>query len=76
VSLISQSRETANLRILLTSEPLIAKMSDSGRIDDIETNPFASLKIWRDKLQTDLSNEPDRGPDYKLRLLLEQGKGA
>lgn len=41
---------------------------------DVETSPFASLKIWRDKIQADLSGEPDRGPEYKLRLLLEQGK--
>lgn len=38
-------------------------------------NPFATLSVWRDKLQADLSALGVGGPDFKLRLLLEQVGG-
>ena len=60
----------------VSKSPASIAMSGNDReAPDVETSPFASLKIWRDKIQADLSGEPDRGPEYKLRLLLEQGKG-
>lgn len=45
--------------------------------EDMETNAFGSLSIWREKLETDLNDlDTTAGrPDNKLRLLLEQGKG-
>lgn len=51
-------------------------MADSAAAlrDSVETSTFASLRIWRDKLQADLA-EPARPGGFKLRMLLEQGKG-
>ncbi|PRW20259.1 adenylate guanylate cyclase [Chlorella sorokiniana] len=46
----------------------------SGQADE-SARPFATLSVWREKIQADLAAAGDKGgPTYKLRLLLEQGK--
>ncbi len=46
--------------------------------DEPDSYPFSTLSLWRDKLQADLgagsSGGAAGGADYKLRLLLQQGK--
>jgi hypothetical protein len=43
--------------------------------EPVDSYPFATLSVWRDKVQDDLTAAGAAGgPDYKLRLLLQQGK--
>lgn len=75
------SLPTAASRFLIASEAPMQAMARAqararpGQLQVDDSYPFSTLKVWRDKIQTDISETPG-GPEYRLRLLVEQARGG